>query len=72
MVKGYVISYIKLKNVCRKGKILQGLLCLCRKKDMLRWVQMRSAFKIPECTEKLCPVLKTCESEATVWTMYGQ
>jgi hypothetical protein len=66
MAKGYIIKFRKLKKNCVHNR--------------LRWLgcSFRGKLKLPkhwpECTEKRCPILKTCElgPTPTVFTMYGQ
>lgn len=64
MVNGYIITFRKLKKNCEwksyvSGKSLGSTIQIC----------CHPIGKKYKCSEKLCPILKTCEPE---FAMYGQ
>lgn len=65
MAKGYIIIFRKLRNNCKnrfKYDCEYYYRCsYCRLKNIY------TAFN--KCTEKLCPILKSCEPEPTVFNM---
>ncbi len=67
MAKGYIITFVKLKRNCNKRHECDyGHFHTCSynyTKNTYKYEQYK------KCTEKLCPVLKTCEPESTVFSM---